>query len=105
LRQLRRNGEPAEDKAWKKLAREAKNMAARHVPISQTEWSWDCTTPQGALTESYASAGVFVFWPGFSAFRRVLQLDLSVCGGHFAAVLPALAACMTSGKATRPAQI
>ncbi len=32
------------------LAREAKNIAARLVPKSRTEWSWDCKTPDSALT-------------------------------------------------------
>jgi len=32
------------------LAREANNIAARIVPNSQAEWSWDCTTPRTAPT-------------------------------------------------------
>ena len=36
-------------------------MAARNVPISQAKWSWDCTTPQTALTGSFVSAGAIVF--------------------------------------------
>jgi hypothetical protein len=36
-------------------------MAARNVPISQAKWSWDCTTPQTALTGTFVSAGAVVF--------------------------------------------
>jgi hypothetical protein len=43
------------------LAREAENMAARNVPISQANWSWDCTTPQTALTGILVSVGAIVF--------------------------------------------
>jgi hypothetical protein len=43
------------------LAREENYIAARHkLPNSQTEWLWDCLTPQAAPAEISVSAGAVV---------------------------------------------
>jgi hypothetical protein len=56
--QTRPQAEPGQ--GLKILAREAENMAARNVPISQADWLWDCTTPHTALAGSSVPAGAIV---------------------------------------------
>jgi len=44
------------------LAREDNYIAARYkLPISQTEWLWDCLTPQAALAGISVPAGAVAF--------------------------------------------
>ena len=49
------------EQGLKILAREENYIAARHkLPNSQTEWLWDCLTPQVALAGIFVSAGAVV---------------------------------------------
>lgn len=49
------------EQGLKILAREENYIAARHkLPNSQTEWLWDCLTPQAALAGISVSAGALV---------------------------------------------
>jgi hypothetical protein len=54
-------------------------MAARNVPISQAKWSWDCTTPQTALTGTFVSAGAIVFLRATEFSTPFTMLDAG-CG-------------------------
>ncbi len=78
------------------LAREAKNIAARFVPKSRTKWSWDCRTPDVALTGIFVSGGALAF---LRILLRALKQpilsspDLSPWDGDPTRRTSALAAC------------
>jgi len=53
------------------LAREENYIAARYkLPNSQTEWLWDCLTPQAALAGIPVSAGAVAFARNNPAAQR-----------------------------------
>src|ERR1017187_8378910 len=76
------------------LARAAKNIAARFVPKSRTEWSWDCRTPSAALAGISVSEGALAFVRPFHATHS--SAYLSPCDGRPDRRTSALAACMAT---------
>ena len=104
-RQLRRDGRASRGQGLKILAREAKNIAAQHVPTSRTKWSWDCKTPEVALVGTSVSAGALVFLRVPQPAARSFWTDLSSWDGSPARRTSALAACMATHERARPALI